>query len=246
LTSGTSHSSRSERRRFYGDRNEATSGRRDVLIRITQGQGSRIERGKYDFHLACNCRCGLDREEIDNISGENDLIEALDVELLGSIQADTEERGGSSNAYVVPMRKLLICGSDTDERCVVVVGPRASRKDIHIERARVYTDVRITPDRKQRACLMLVDGAVALTETAVVGAAPLQHGPLIVLWMFADEIALSEYAYPAAVNEALQRASRVADVRSHQEQRGGSFPLARRQTVMEMFDSFDVDSSVPS
>jgi hypothetical protein len=43
---------------------------------------------------------------MDNISSANDLLDTLDVELLGSIQADTEERGGSSSAYVVPMKKL--------------------------------------------------------------------------------------------------------------------------------------------
>jgi hypothetical protein len=139
----------------------------------------------------------------------------------------------------------LISGCDTDERCVVVVGPQTSRKDIRIERARVYTDVRTTPDRKQRACLMLADGAVALTEIAVVGATPLQYGRLIVLWMFADEIAISDYAYPAAVNEALRRASRAADNHAHRGQRIGSYHLPTKQTVVEIFDSFDVDSSIP-
>lgn len=174
-----------------------------------------------------------------------DLLDTLDVELLTSIQTHAEERGGSSSAYVVPMKRIFIWGGNTEERCVVVVAPHAARKDVRIEQRRIYTEVRTTPDRKRRACLMLADGAVALAEAAVVSAAPLRYGRLLVFWIFADDIVTSEYPYLGAVDEALRRTSRVADTDAYQVRRGGTFHLASRQTVIEIFDSFDIDGHIP-
>ncbi|WP_176053201.1 hypothetical protein [Paraburkholderia caribensis] len=180
-----------------------------------------------------------------NDSASTDLLDMLDVELLTSIQAHVEERGSSASAYVVPMNRIFIQDGNTDERCVVVFAPHTARKDVRIEQRRIYTDVRTTPDRKHRACLMLADGAVALTEAAVVGAAPLRYGRLVVFWIFADDIVISEYPYLDVVDEALRRTSRVADTDAYQVRRGVTFHLASRQTAVEVFDSFDVDSYIP-
>jgi hypothetical protein len=181
-----------------------------------------------------------------NDSASADLLDMLDVELLTSIQAHVEERGGASSAYVVPMTSIFIQCGNTEERCVVVVAPHTARKDVCIEQRRIYTDVRTTPDRKHRACLMLADGAVGLTEAAVVGAVPLRYGRLVVFWIFSDDIEISEYPYLNVVDAALRRTSRVADTDAYQVRRGVTFHLASRETAVEVFDSFDVDSYVPS
>ncbi len=173
------------------------------------------------------------------------LLDTLDVDLLGSMQAHMEERGSSSSAYVVPMKSIFIEGGLTEERCVVVGIPHTSRNEVNIGFKRIFSDVRITPDRKQRACLMLADGAVALTEAAVVGVAPLQFHRLVVVWMFEDEIAVSKYPYPDAANEALRRASQAVDSHAYPEKRGGGLRDPRKHTVVEVFDVFDVDGRLP-
>lgn len=181
------------------------------------------------------------------VSTEADaLLDNLDVDLLDSIQAHMGERGSSSSAYVVPMKSLFIQGGQTEERCVIVAVPHTSSNVVNIGFKRIFSDVRTTPDRKQRACLMLADGSVALSEAAVVGAAPLQYHRLVVVWMFEDEIAISEYPYSDTTNEALRRASRIADTHVHPEQRGTGFHLGRKPTVVEVFDTFDVDGRIPS
>ncbi|TXC79096.1 hypothetical protein [Paraburkholderia azotifigens] len=174
------------------------------------------------------------------------LLDNLDVDLLAAIQAHMEERGSSSSAYVVPMTSIFIVRERTEERCAFIAVPQTSRNDVDIGFKRIFSEVRVTPDRKQRACLMLADGAVALAEAAVVGVDPLQYKRLAIIWMFADEIAISEYSYSNATSEALLRASRVADAHARSEQRGTGLRSTGKQTIVEVFDIFDVDGRIPS
>ncbi|WP_156516814.1 hypothetical protein [Paraburkholderia caribensis] len=168
----------------------------------------------------------------------------MDVELLHSINVHMEERGSSSSAYVVPIKRIFILSDDTEERCVVVAIPQTLNKDVDVGHKRIYVDVRTTPDRKYRACVMLANGAVALTEAAVAGAAPLQYGRLMIVWMFADEIAASEYPFLDAANEALQRASCLIDTHAHPELRSANLHRGTKRTVIEVFDTFDVDGYI--
>ncbi|WP_162600868.1 hypothetical protein [Paraburkholderia sp. C35] len=172
-------------------------------------------------------------------------MEELDVDLLGSIHAHMDERGSSSSAYVVPMESIFIQGARTQERCIIVAVPHVASKDVQIHNRRIYSDVRTTPDRKRRACLMLAGGAVALSEPAVTGAAPLQYKRLVVVWILADEVAISDYPYSDAVSNGLLRASLAADTSAHWNQRGTNLHAQVEPTVVEVFDIFDIDSRIP-
>ncbi|WP_156132331.1 hypothetical protein [Paraburkholderia terrae] len=175
------------------------------------------------------------------------LLETFDVHVLDSIHAHLEEQGGASAAYVVPMKRIFIQAGNTEERCVVIVVPRMSRQHVDIDRERIYSEMRIAPDRTHRACLILANGSVALTEAAVSRAGPLVYKRLMVVWMFADAIALSEYRYRDDHQEELNLVSRKADRHGHLERRSiSSLHLAAQRTVIEVFDCFEMDSEIPS
>lgn len=178
-------------------------------------------------------------------SAAESLLETLDVDMLNSIHAHLEEQGGASAAYVVPIKRILL-DACTEERCVVIVVPQTSRKRVDLSRERIYSEVRIAPDRTHRACLMLANGAVALTQAAIFSTGPLEYKRLMVVWMFADDIALSEYRYHDDHHKELGLALLEAQSHEQLERRSTrSRHLAAQRTVIEVFDCFEMDSGIP-
>lgn len=176
----------------------------------------------------------------------NTLLEALDADVLNAMLAHLEEQGSTAAAYVVPMSRIFTQAINTEERCVVIAVPQTSRQDVDINHKRIYSEVCIAPDRTSRACLMLAGGAVALTEAAIITAAPDVYGRLMVVWVFADEIVVSEHQYRDDHDSDLGLTSRMAN--SHDN----LYRLGRRRsgprdtrTVVEVFESFEMDSSIP-
>lgn len=116
----------------------------------------------------------------------------------------------SSATYVVELTSLFTLGSACGEKCLVIVLPETPSEDIPFDSRSLSAEVRATPEGDSVACLVLADGAVAVSERAVSATNPLEFSRLVTIWLLKDTKRLYEFVYTPETDEDLWAATQIA------------------------------------
>lgn len=131
--------------------------------------------------------------------------------VLQRIRKDADLRPALSG-YVMAANDILADAAEISDENIVVVRLRGHNSDeIDHEDPDIYSQVHPRPDGARIACLMLADGAVALTCMAPHWAGVSLYDTLNVLWIFDDKSVVSQYYFSDDLNESLMVASGIED-----------------------------------
>ncbi|REG52085.1 hypothetical protein B0G80_8601 [Paraburkholderia sp. BL6669N2] len=145
----------------------------------------------------------------------------------------------SSATYVVELAALFALTSACEEKCLVIVLPESSSKDIPLESRSLSAEVRATPEGDSVACLALADGTVAVSERAVFATSPLEFSRLVTLWLLKDTRRLCEFLYTPETDEDLWAATQVAQSHENWTDNGGT----SLDHAIALFDNFVMHSA---
>lgn len=134
--------------------------------------------------------------------------------LIDAIRAHGTVNPGRT-AYVVSGSEFHEQPEGRDETFVVVALPDIPTRAIDYTAQQVRVEVRARPDRTDIECLMLADGAVAISGRIIQAAGADANGRLLVAWLLADGIELSEYTLTTEDIGDMQAASQIAQNHAH-------------------------------
>jgi hypothetical protein len=154
-------------------------------------------------------------------------------ELLAAIDEHRAAAAGHI-AYVVPMSELWEDDGHSDENCIVVPLSGATADEYDYGDGHLYAEVRGLHAGTALHCVMMAHGRIALSGPAVHLARAERRGRLLILWIFDDERAFSEYRFSDDLAEDLWVASRVAE--SHSIPTPGSTTRLRLAEARRVID----------
>jgi hypothetical protein len=163
----------------------------------------------------------------------------IDGRLIDAIRNHGTANPGRT-AYVVSGSEFHEQPERQDERFVVVALPDIPAEEINHTERQVRVEVRSRPDGTDIECLMLADGAVAISGRIVQAAGADTEGRMLVAWLFADSIELSEYALANEDIWDMQAAQQVAQSHGHLTLEATSAFKEVREHVIEVFQYVSV------
>lgn len=139
---------------------------------------------------------------------------AINGRLIDAIRAHGTANPGRT-AYVVPGSEFYEQPKHRDEKFAVIVLTDIPPEAIDYTAQQVRVQVRARPGGTDVECLVLADGAVAVSGPIIQAAGADTNGRLLVAWLLADSIELCEYALTTEDIEDMQAAQQVAQSHAH-------------------------------